>query len=306
MSELLNDLYNSNYGTTKGSEIKALFQDDLAKTRTIKACIKLYKKYEIYLSFGRNLGTVKNVYNDFKKLISDSNNKHKEFLLDIFSLPSSYYYVLNSTTSHKTLEDRKSTSNFLEINKKEFDSIRDYCFEIGMDKDLSKWDKGLGSRQTKEGIRSYFLATYLALVTGRRLTEILKTLELKKYKNEIRAKGLLKKEENDKIFTIILLDNAENVMTAYKELRCIFDCSSLSERECNNKYNNIFNRFLSSTIFNGQKISFSDLRAMFGEMAYLLYAEKDMDKKDFIESALVHESKIRAVDFYLNRVKAGV
>jgi len=306
--DLLHKLYLEVFGTTKGNEIKEMFKTDIKKIRSQKDVLECYKKYEIYLTFGRALGTVKNVFNDFKKIINTTDKlKHKELLLEAFSLPNGYYYAINKASA-KVVEQRKEEGANIEISVKEFNKLIRELYEKGMDKDISFWDKPLGSRQTKETIRAYFLATYLALVTGRRLTEILKTMELRKYKNKVKVKGILKKkgEEGDEntTYDLLVLDDVEKVISAYKELRKIFDCSNLTNRECNNKYNHIFNRFLKENILHNT--TFHDLRAIYSEIAYGKFGKQieELGKKEFIEDILLHHKEVKAVDFYLNRVKS--
>jgi len=128
-------------------------------------------------------------------------------------------------------------------------------------------------------------------------------MELKKYKELVKIKGILDDKEGVENFVdLLVLDNSENVVKAWRELRKIFDCTNLTNRECNNKYNNIFNRFLKQNILNA---TFHDLRALYAEMAWQKFKDKaeelEIGKRDFIENVLLHRTDIRAVDFYLNR-----
>lgn len=50
--------------------------------------------------------------------------------------------------------------------------------------------------------------------------------------------------------------------------------------------------------------TFHDLRAIYAEACFAKFCtDSNVGKRDFIESVLLHETTIRAVDFYLNRVE---
>jgi len=163
---ILQKFYMEMYGTVKGKEVLEQFKSDIKKIKSQKDVVEVYKKYEVYLTFGRALGTIKNVFNDFKKAINSTDKvKHKELLLQAFSLPAGYYYAINEKSA-KVVEERKERGATLEMSIKEFENLVSELYENGMDKQITFWQKPLGSRQTKENIRAYYLATYLALVIG--------------------------------------------------------------------------------------------------------------------------------------------
>lgn len=298
--EILATLYKNVYGTDKAKEIKESFAGELVKVKSSLDAFRLYKKYETFVTLGRALGTIKNIVNDMRNIIKKSNSKHETALLEAFSLSEGYYYAVNRS-SEKIIEERKENGS-IELNLNDIEKKIDELYEKGMDTNISFWRKGLGSRQSKESIRAYYLSAFLALSTGRRLTEILKSIELTKYKNEIRVKGILKKGEallND-TFKIIPLADPDKIVKAWRELRKLLDCTTITNREVNNKYNAIFNKFLGDNIM--ENVTFHDLRAIYGEACYSKYGDDEVGKRDFIESALLHETTIRAVDYYLNRV----
>lgn len=306
-TEILSKLYREIYGTDKGKEIKSLFEADIKKVRSLNNVITIYKKYESYLVFGRNFGTMKNLFGDFRKIINKVESKHKELLLDTFSLPKGFHYLVSEKYS-KVIEDRKENDSQI-ISLREYRNLIDETYIKGMDKTLSFWKKGIGSRQTKEGIRAYFLASYLAFTTGRRLTEILKTMTLSKYKNTIKIKGLLKFDEN-KSYELFVLDSASNIMNAYHELRKVLDTTNLTNRECNSKFNNIYNKFLKENIL--KDVTFHDLRSIYAEMAWEMFDKSILGADDNVESikdefmnyVLLHaeiKKQVKSVDFYKNR-----
>ena len=303
--DMLSKIYRNEYATNSGKEIKEMFEKELKKVKTITDVLNIYKKYEIYIFFGRPLATVKNLVSDFKKIINlEENLNHKELLLTTFSLPRSYYNVINESSA-EVVNERRETGAKINMSVEEFDTLVNSLYESGMNKELTFWNKAIGSRQTKESIRAYYLTAYLALVTGRRLTEILKTLKLTKFKEKIKASGILKKkgDEIQESFDLFILSESAKIILAFRELRKIVDTTKLTNRECNSKFNNIYNRFLRENILNDA--TFHDLRSIYAEVAFVKFGKiENFEKKDFIASILLQEQEnVKPVDFYLNRAK---
>ena len=303
---MLSRIYRNEYATDTGKEIKEMFKKELKKVKTITDVLNIYKKYEIYIFFGRPLATVKNLVVEFKQIIRGEKlkKKYEDLLLTTFSLPASYYNVINESSA-EIVNERREAGAKINMSVEEFDTLVNSLYENGMNKELTFWKKGLGSRQTKESIRAYYLTAYLALATGRRLTEILKTLELTKYKEKIKAKGILKKkgDERTESFDLFILSESVKINEAFKELRKIVDTTKLTNRECNSKFNNIYNRFLRENILNDA--TFHDLRSIYAEVAFVKFGKiENFEKKDFIASILMQEQEnVKPVDFYLNRAK---
>ena len=302
----LQKLYHKIYGVTKSKDILNTFEKSLGRVRYPADAYRLRIHYEPFISFGRSVSTIKNVINDFKRIIKNSNisDTKKKWLISAFSLPEGYYYAVNEA-SEKALEQRKEEGEKSDFSIDEFEKAVSDLYEKGMDKSLKFWNKKLGSRQTPELIRAYHLATYLALVTGRRLVEILKTMKLRKYRNSVRISGILKKKEKDDSYDLLVLDDPNKVVEALRELRKIFNCTELNEKQCSKKYSAIFSRFVRD--YFKREISFHDLRALYGEVAYAKNREKlaaeGIEKSDFVEAILLHEKTIRPVDFYLKKIK---
>ena len=304
--EFVHSLYRRIYGTAKTADILAQFTSAINKVRYPADAYRLRLHHEPFISFGRSVATIKNIINDFKRVIksADISERKKEWLLEAFSLPTGYYYAINEAVE-KSVEERKEAGEKADFSIQEVKKILSDLYKKGMDKELSFYKKRLGSRQTPELIRSYYLAAYLALATGRRLTEILKTMELRKYRNSLKVSGILKKKEKDEKFPLYTIDDPNKVYKAYKELRRIFDCTNLTERECSKKYSAIFNRFIRD--YMKKDISFHDLRALYAEVAYAenkdTIEKEGIEKSDFIEAILLHEKTTRPVDYYLRRIK---
>ena len=284
------------YGTDRTSDILAMFKRDISKVKSFVDIITLTNKYMPFIYLDNSIHTTATRFTELKKAINATNiaNKYKDKLLTAFSAPAHFYETLNELKENKLLEKiENNEKKELDFDLSKFDEIVKELYELGTDPSLKKYPFKLGSRQTKEQIRAYYLATYLALTTGRRLTEILKTMQLRKYKDKLKVKGILKKknEDKNKTYDLIVLDNIDRVLKAYKELREIFDTSNLTERQVNQKFNYTFNQFLKTKIFKDSNLTFHDLRKIYLLKAYEKYA-KDEDFESFAEKALLHDVKL--------------
>lgn len=284
------------YGTDRTGNIIKMFKRDVSKVKSYGDITTLLKKYMPFVYMGNSKSTIATRFEELKKVIKkvEVANKFKEKLLDVFSAPAGFYEAYNELKENRQMEkaENKESINF-DLNK--FDEIIQYLYEMGMDDKLSKYPYKLGSRQTPEQVRSYYLAAYLALTTGRRLTEILKTMELRKYKDHLKVKGILKKknEEQKESYDLLLLDENNKILKAYKELRRIFDTTNLTERQVNQKHNAKFNEFLKTKIFPKSDLTFHDLRKIYLLKAYDKFGNGE-DFETFAEKALLHDVKIEA------------
>ena len=282
------------YGTDRTGDIIKMFKRDIEKVKSYVDVIKLSKKYMPFVYLGNSEHTISTRYYELKKALENAKtaNKYKEKLIDVFSAPNGFYEAYNELKESKQIEkmEQKETIDF---DLEKFNEIIQYLYDMGMDETLSNYPYKLGSRQTPEQIRAYYLATYLALTTGRRLTEILKTMELRKYKDHLKVRGILKKknESKDESYNLLPLDDIERILKAYKELRKIFDVTDLTERQVNQKHNNKFNEFLKTKIFPNSELTFHDLRKIYLLKAHELYG-KDEPLETFAEKALLHDIKI--------------
>jgi len=289
-------LLNKLYGTTKTGQIFDLFRRDVNKVKSYTDIIALTKKYMPFLYLGNSYNTINTRFTDLKNIIKSAKigDKYKNKLIDAFSAPVDFYKIRDEIRQQQLLEKiEKGEKDEIDFDIKNFNKIIKNLYEMGMDEKLTNYPYKLGSRQTPEQIRAYYLATYLALTTGRRLTEILKTMELRKYKDHLKVKGILKKknEAKDKSYNLLPLDNIERILKAYKELRKIFDVTDLTERQVNQKHNNKFNEFLKTKIFPNSELTFHDLRKIYLLKAHELYG-KDEPLETFAEKALLHDIKI--------------
>ena len=287
--------YKNIYGTDKASEIKEMMLRDFNKIKSYVDIIKVMKKYMPYVYLLNSPDFAKQRYFEVKKVIdkSDLATKYKKILSESFTAPVGYYSAINELRELRLNEKKDTDDNVIQFDLSKFDEIIAKLYDMGTDKTLKNYPYKLGARQSKEQIRAYYLATYLALTTGRRLVEILKTLELRKYRDALKARGIAKKEDDTTSYDLIALDTLDKILSAYKELRHIFDTSDLTKRQVNQKHNAKFNQFLRDKIFPKSDLSFHDLRKIYLLKAYEKYGN-DENFDNFAEKALLHDVKLDA------------
>jgi len=294
--------YKSIYGTDKAGEIREMMLRDFNKVKGYTDIIRVMQKYMPYVYLLNSPDCTKQRFFEVGKVIEDTTlaPKYKKVLKEGFSAPMGYYSAMNELRELRLNEKKESGDEKINFDLSKFDEIIANLYEMGMDKELKNYPYKLGTRQTKEQVRAYYLATYLALTTGRRLVEILKTLELRKYRDKLKARGIAKKGEEDKSYDLIPLDDIDKILTAYKELRRIFDTSNLTKRQVNQKHNAKFNEFLKTKIFPNSDLTFHDLRKIYLLKAYEKYGN-DENFDNFAEKALLHDVKLDAK--YLTQTK---
>jgi len=286
-------IYKNIYGTDKASEIKEMMLRDFNKIKSFKDIIKVMQKYMAFIYLLNSADFTKQRFFEVKKVVDETNlpEKYKSVLREGFLAPQGFYRAMNEIRELRLNEQKENENNKINFDITEFDNIVAKLYEMGMDKDLKNYPYRLGARQTKNDIRAYYLATYLALTTGRRLIEILKTMELRKYKDKLKIKGIAKKGEENKTYDLLVLNDINKILKAYKELRNIFDTSNLTNREVNQKFNARFNDFLKNKIFPNSNLTFHDLRKIYLLKAYMKLGNKE-NLDNFAEKILLHDVKL--------------
>lgn len=252
------ELSNALYGSSRWSDIKELFTSDLKKCKTHDDINKLYNKYIPYIWFGRALNTVIKKYTDFRTLIGDSGSKHAKYALETVFLVGEtvvnkepfnigIYGVTTAKANKRQLNKKRSDLRKIDV-KKDFEKLV-HTLKYKIDNDIFKTT----SSQTVEMVRAYHLIMLLALVTGRRQVELLKTLEIdynKNRKQKIYFKGIVKKGSKnlEKEAGTILFLTVQETKKYLKMLRQSLPAESLDNTRINQKYNGVIANALGSYV----------------------------------------------------------
>ena len=294
------DIVKIFYGVSALKEVRELFKQDLLKCEDKRDVALTVTKYIPYCWMGaRSIKTVARYYADMRNVIKDVNDNFQNYALELFSVPQDVYERIKKADTKKVLDKLEADRETFEVKDIEstISSLKETvkkALELGSEVTIEQWKaNGLPSskQQTVDRARAYLFATYIAFVTGRRLTEILKTLSLVKKEDGWYYKGILKKgSESVEIKAYSLYSDYELLSKLFKQLREDIDTSNMTNQEVNSKFNHIFNRALKN--ITGLKYTYHDLREIFAEMAYLKYGNKngsDREKENFISDILGHE-----------------
>ena len=214
--------FKSLYGVSTQKEILELFKQDCIEHKSIKnddeakeeSASKLFSKYALAITFLYSLSQIKNNLKNYKKIISE---------LRLGSVVTQKFYfeglsmTVNKTTKAKR-EVREETGKKMPFNLTE-EILR-------VEKILKTNSFNVAKNQTINMVRSYHIVYILGLATGRRFTEIMKTVSVVKRGNKYFFKGLLKKrdEVKNKLVPAYFLGLSYTAINAYlKELRKYID-----------------------------------------------------------------------------------
>jgi hypothetical protein len=177
--------------------------------------------------------------------------------------------------SEKDLEEFlkiKETQKMIEKTEEEILRLKEQvliALELGEDPTIEQWkEKKLPvfKNDNINNTRAYLFTAYIALVTGRRLTEVLKTLELIKKEDGWYYKGVNKNgfDGGIDVKAYSLDDDYELLSKMLKQLRKDIDTSNMTNQEVNNNFRHIINSKLEK--ITTLKYPYEGLRELFAEI----------------------------------------
>jgi len=304
------------YGVSSLKNVRGLFTTELTNCKDKKEVMQTVTKFIPYCWMGgRKIKTVARYYADMRNVIKEVAGDYQDLALDLFAVPSDVYERIKKVDTNKVLEKVADKDEFdmgsIKATIQTLKTHISHAIELGADATIEDFKNNgipVGKQQTVQQARAYLYATYLAFVTGRRITEILKTLELVKKKDEWYYKGIAKKGTNGVELKAFSLDDDFNFLnTLIKQLRTDIDTKDMKNTEVNSKYNHIFNRSfkrLTETNF-----TFHDAREIYAEIAYMENGYKngsDREETDFKSDILGHDvDKERLVSTEHYQTKRG-
>lgn len=304
------------YGVSSLKEVRELFKEELLNCNEKKDVMLTVTKYIPYCWMGgRKIKTVARYYADMRNVIKDVNDQYQDLALEMFSVPADVYERIKKADTEKVLEkiDSKETFDVEQIKgtMKELKAYIEIAQSLGDEATAEDYKNNgvpIAKQQTATQARAYLYASYLAFATGRRNTEILKSLELVKKKNVWYYKGLTKKGLPDEEIKAVALDKDFNFLKGLiAQIRKDVNTEKLTNQEVNSKYNHVYNRSLKR--ITGLNYTFHDAREIYAEIAYLEFGNKkgtEREEQDFKADILGHEidkDRLVATDHY--RTKKG-
>ena len=232
------DVFKEIYGVEKFGEVLELFENDYnsCKNKGLGKIQDLYKRYSYAIFFMYSPSSIRNNLVKFKNVIKANGGKYQANAIDVFTIDSIYAPIKAKDEEIKReLKEKVRSGENTNIDPQTvITQIEDLKAE------LETRSYSISSNQKEEQVRAYRIVAMLGLATGRRFTELMKTLEISKKGTKITFDGLLK--GNDKAIegNIIGLSYLE-VKKYLSELREYAKTEDMTESEVNSKYAKVFN-----------------------------------------------------------------
>jgi len=276
------------YGVIAPAYIEKQFKeafDDAKSSRDVQQIVCEFIPY-CWIG-GRALNTTKQYYTKMRKIIKDSNSEYKDEALAIFLPPAKLYESLQERTDTTKKEKMADSSETFSIeNMKQLIAGLKELTDGGEDAIIET-----KSRQTSiERATAYVYATYLAFVTGRRQSEVLKTLKIVNRKGTWYYDGILKNgEEGKSIEAYALDDDFKFLQTLLTYIHKHLKTDKMSTVEVNRRFNNPFNNALKR--LTGGSYTFKYVREVYSELMWLENGNNGSwkDRESYKAKILGHE-----------------
>ena len=285
------------YGVSSLKDVRELFKTELLNCNDKKEVMVTVSKFIPYCWMGgRKIKTVARYYADMRNIIKDVADDYQDLALDLFSVPADVYDRIKQADTKKVLEKLDNQDEFDMDNIKGIISTLkshiENAISLGADATIEDFKNNsipVGKQQTIQQARAYLYASYFALVTGRRNTEILKTLQIEKRKDAYYFTGLTKSDKKE-LEAFTLENDMDFLVEVLNQIRADLDTTKLKNTEVNSKYNHIFNR--SFKRLTGTTFTFHDARELYAEIMYMENGNikgTDREEEDYKASILGHE-----------------
>ena len=278
------EVFTGIYGVSKMSDILDLFRKDYnsVKNKSLESVQKLYKNYSYAIFFMYSPSSIRNNLVKFKNIINEEGGKYKANAIESFTIDNIY-----SPLKKRDAEVKKELKDEIRAGKSDSQNI-DPNIIIDKIKELrqiiTSKSYHVAKNQKEEQVRAYYLLAVLGLATGRRATELLKTLKISKRGERIYFDGLLKGNDKKIEGNVIELSYKE-VQGYLRELRKFADTKEMSESQVNSKYSRVFNNAI-KRLLNYKNVK--DLRHNYAIAGSQLFKRGNETIEDTITRILGH------------------
>jgi hypothetical protein len=273
------------YGVESIKEVSEQFRAEYQKLKNKKngfdEISNLFQKYVLAITFLYSIPSIKNNLGIFRKVINEEGGIWKE-------TTKSSFYIFDVYRAVTAITDTN-------IIKKEADN-KDMAFDVKSEieevkKILEYRTYKVERNQKEEQVRSYYISYLLGLSTGRRFTEIFKTMTIRKKGQGFIFRGILKKDknQNSEIEANLLYLSVDEAQDYIKEFRAFINAKLKTTKKMTLKtategdINSIFSKVYNNAIkrITGDKIpNFHELRHYYtieGTDYFRINSESDKD-----------------------------
>jgi hypothetical protein len=277
------EIFKTIYGVKRGlfSEVLDLFIEDYEshKNKGINKILELYRDYSYAIFFMYSPSSIRNNLVAFRNEIKKRGGKYMANALEAFTIKNVYKPLNKDNFEQKTeLKEAVQKGDNTKIDPQ---IVIDKINEIK--ETLEKRTYHVAKNQKEEQVRAYYIVAMLGLATGRRFTELLKTLNIKKRGTKITFSGLLK-GNNKPIEGHIIGLTYKEVQKYLKELRAWAKTENMTEDEVNKKYARVFNNAMKRLGFTNVKAT----RHNYSIAGSQLFRKKGESIEDTITRILGH------------------
>ena len=234
-------VFKSIYGVSKFTDILDLFREKYAtvKDEDVRGIQSLYKEFSYAIFYMYSPSTIRNNLVSFKNIIKEEGGTLQAIALETFTIEAIYAPVKARDQAIKEKLRQKFRDGETESQNADPKIVINKIKELKKIVDSKSYLDGITNRQKPEQVESYYLLALLGLATGRRATELLKTLVLSKRGDKHYFEGLLK--GNHKIGANIIELSYKETQGYLRRLRRIVKTKELTEKQVNTKYSRVLN-----------------------------------------------------------------
>jgi hypothetical protein len=288
------EIFKEIYGVSKQSDILEMFENDYNrfKNKGFQKLQELYRDYSYAIFFMYSPSSIRNNLVKFKNVIKVNGGKYQANALEYFTVDNVYAPIKRKDEDlKKELQEKvrkgESTSIAPEIVINEI---------LELKKELDEKSYVWANNQTEEQVRSYKILAMLGLATGRRFTELMKTLKISKHGKKVMFDGLLKGNSETIEGHIIALEyltpkvkdkpKVSDLKDFLKELREIVKTEDMTIDEVNSTYARVFNNAMSRLGFGKVK----NLRHNYAVVGSQLFHKEGETNTETITRILGHKT----------------
>lgn len=286
------EILKAAYGSSRVGDILPELVKDGSKVRTLSQLSSFAQKYSLFVYADTKVNTLKSRVTDVRNELKKAGARVE--VIELFTLPTSIYGELIIKSNAK-IKDKLSSSSDL---KMDFAKFTEATILKLIDEIKSGDVEALSNNSKVSRELAYKKLIVVALATGRRQIEILKTLSLRKKRDEAIYSGLVKKgSEGFELIAPILADI--NIIKKYlNDIRAEFQTEEMANKAINSKYNasvskSLF-RYLPSNVASE---GFHFLRTCYAQTCFSKFAN-GADKNIYFSQILGHEESVNAAHHY--------
>lgn len=281
------------FNLTMWKDLKNVFLEEALKVKTKSDVIEFANKWVFFMVFDSSIHTVKNRSKEIRDFLTENNLSD---LIPLFKIESAIYGSIKKDYENKIKNDLQVYDK--EINHQKFtrEIIKNLMENIKNNTGLSK------SNMSKIEDEIFYQKLFvLALATGRRQIELLKTLNIRKKKDLALYEGLSKKRNDDEIVceAPILIDIkiAKKYLDDIREYLSAYGVVNMSADAINSKLNGRIGNAIKRYVGN---YNFHYFRSCYAHTCYVeneikieksLYFTQILGHKDVILPAHAYTSK---------------